>query len=71
MSGERQRARETENPKQALSCQCGTVELELRNCEIMTRAEIESWTLNGLSHPGAQDYCILITADKKHLDVHN
>ena len=27
--------------------------LKLMNCEIMTWAEIKSWTLNQLSHPGA------------------
>ena len=27
--------------------------LNLTNCEIMTRAEIKSWTLNRLSHPGS------------------
>ena len=49
-----QRDREGENPKQALYF---SVEPEMEfqpmnHCEIMTWAEIKSWTLNWLSHPG-------------------
>ena len=32
------------------------VELDVTNCEIMTRAKIRSWMLNLLSHPGTPRY---------------
>ena len=51
-TGEGQRERERENPMQALCCQWGAW-YEPKNYEIITWAEIKSWTLNRLSHPGA------------------
>ena len=49
-----QRKRETENPKQTLHCwHRAQHRVQSHNPEITTRTEIESWTLNQLSHPGA------------------
>ena len=50
--GEGQRERERERESQAVSTE-PHAGLELRNCEIVTWAEIQSRTLNPLSHPDA------------------
>lgn len=46
--GEGQTERETENLKQAVSTVSAEPDMEFEpaDCEIMTRAEMKSWTLN-------------------------
>ena len=50
-----QRERERESQADRLHTVSAEPEvgLELTNCEITSRAEIKSWALNRLSHPGA------------------
>ena len=51
---ERGRERGRENLRQVPHCpRRANLGLELTNCEVMTRAEIKSQTLNRRSHPGA------------------
>ena len=57
----REREREGENPMQA-PCSALDAGLNLMNCEIMTWAEIQSWTLNRLNHPGTLAKSIFILA---------
>ena len=48
-----ERDRERESQASSMLLVEPDVGLDLTNCEIMTRAETESQTLNPLSHPGA------------------
>ena len=50
---------ERESQADSILCMEPDVGLDCTNHEIMTRAEIKSWTLNQLNHPGAPEYCIL------------
>ena len=54
----RERERERERERRRIPSRLCAVSVEpnegldLTNCEIVTSAEIKSWTLNQLSHPG-------------------
>ena len=62
-AGQREMGRD--NPKQALYCQGTDPGLELTSGEIMTWAEIKSWMLNQLSHPGAPHCPLFLIEDIK------
>ena len=61
-SREGQREGERENPRQALHCQHRSrCSAQSHYCEMMTCAEIKSWTLSWLSHPDAPKRFFFLT----------